>query len=54
MLNDFISFASKFITVEELQCEIVLIIISGVYLFSTWAFDKYDKFIDKQIEKGSE
>lgn len=51
MLNDFVSYMNNYITVEEMQGIIILIIISTIYIFTAWIFDKYDKYIEKEIKK---
>lgn len=50
MINDFIQFASKFITLEEIQATIVLIFISVTIIISAVIIDKYEK----KISKGSD
>jgi hypothetical protein len=50
MINDLIQFASKFITLEEIQATIVLIFISVTIIISAVIIDKYEK----KISKGSD
>ncbi len=50
MIKEFIEFASKFISIEELQTTIVLIFISATIIISAIIIDKYEK----KINKGSD
>lgn len=50
MINGFIQFASKFITLEEIQATIILLIVSIIIIISAFIIDKYEK----KINKGSD
>ncbi len=50
MINDFIQFASKFITLEEIQVTVILLIVSIIIIISAFVIDKYEK----NISKGSD
>lgn len=50
MIKEFIEFASKFISIEELQATIVLVFISISILILAFLTYKYDK----NISKGSD
>lgn len=50
VIKEFIEFASKFISIEELQATIVLVFISISILILAFLTDKYDK----NISKGSD
>ena len=51
MLKEFWEFASKFITIEELQATAILSVISIIIIGSLWWGDRYEKKLKKESEK---